>query len=310
MTFPASPTPPEGTVVYRWPDGGRVALWLEVQPSNPTPAYVPGVGRAVSSSSEPWSPGQGIVKFRLSPGRGERGDRRVGGALHPSFVADPRGGPAVYLTNLAFLCIGTETPLPKAEFLGFLLDAGVVRMHPSHRGLVSTHHKAPASLLDCPRWVPDDLWATRHDLARQRYLGELGQVSASVLLGLKSSPPFLGYLPGFVVQRELVPTYSPGGTSPPPGRGAPGFRTKFHVHSEDAPATVGFDFNEVVDRHLTEQLLVPASARAAWEEAHVLRGEWVLPGPDEVELFRVLGEDLPFFWGYDRCRAWLSERVG
>lgn len=277
MTQPASTPPPYGPLeIYRWPDGSRIILELIV---------------VRNYQHKPWKLDQGIITLWLKLGDSV-------GYVNPKMVVDP-DSPAFYMPEITFLSIGSHTKLPERHLLGFFLDAGVERKDPSHRGLFLTHHPKPDTLLPYPRWVPDELWEQRYELAKDRLIGELGKTSVDAMMAAQKRPPFLGYLPRFVVQKTNRETYLAGET--------------WHIHAGLQPnefSSKDTTLRKALDQILKEQLLLPESAREAWEAEHVLRGEWVLPGPDEVELFRLLGEPLPLFWGYERCRTWLLERLG
>ncbi len=54
-------------------------------------------------------------------------------------------------------------------------------------------------------------------------------------------------------------------------------------------------------------LLVRASDMEDWEHENVVRGEWVLPSQEEVELYRMLGESIPPLWNDEALKRWLVE---
>lgn len=171
--------------------------------------------------------------------------------------------------------------------LGFALDLGAVRPDEERTALVSNHRsdESDVELAAYPRFVDDDRWAGRYDEALR-------------LASLGLPADFLGVVRGFFVE-EVDPS--------------PEFRTNRRVFatwgkqgvvgSVEAPT-----LSETVDKVVRGALVLPESGRAAWEQERVLRGSFVLPSPDELEVFRALGEPLPFWWGNERFYAWLQER--
>lgn len=62
------------------------------------------------------------------------------------------------------------------------------------------------------------------------------------------------------------------------------------------------------DDHEHEQILIlTADLFDPWFEAHTYPGRLTI-GDDEVEIFRMLGEDLPYLWLEPKLRAWALER--
>lgn len=53
---------------------------------------------------------------------------------------------------------------------------------------------------------------------------------------------------------------------------------------------------DAVDDILIQMDVLPESARASWEERNLERGDFLLPVPAEVEIYRALGEPLPLLW--------------
>lgn len=176
------------------------------------------------------------------------------------------------------------------QVLGLAIDLGVEHPFTQGPGLFLTG-RTPSTTMPYPRWIDEDRWERRYEEAAQRvspawvYKGPPQMREA-----LEKLEPFLGVYPRFVLGPE---------SSAP--------RRWFATYDGHAPVE-GWSFEEVVDAFTSQELLLPASARGAWEAANAERGEFLLPSLDDVEVFRILGEPLPFFWGKARFEAWLSER--
>lgn len=67
-------------------------------------------------------------------------------------------------------------------------------------------------------------------------------------------------------------------------------------------------WHELLDGFAKRSLLIPAASMPRWEEENVVYGTWVLPTQDEVDIYRLMGEELPFLWPDEQLDAWLLER--
>lgn len=65
-------------------------------------------------------------------------------------------------------------------------------------------------------------------------------------------------------------------------------------------------WHELLNAFSNRALLIPSSEMPQWEAENVVYGSWVLPSQEEVEVYRILGEKLPFFWEDDQIDAWLA----
>lgn len=65
---------------------------------------------------------------------------------------------------------------------------------------------------------------------------------------------------------------------------------------------------EALEHVLKESLIQPESNRSVWEK-ELDRGVFVCPSPDEVEMYRALGEPLPLLWDVFDLRRWLGDRT-
>lgn len=194
-----------------------------------------------------------------------------------------------YRSKLVFTDRHAEYPEELGRYLlGFLLDLGLTREVSSSgrdlhlTGLVSTEDDFLALY---PFFVPDDVWESRYEDARK--------------IQEKIPGRFLVWneVEKFVVNRE---------SSIPPISGE---KVILHVMEGNATAvSEASTLEEAVDRLCENLFILPESNRVSWEAEHVLRGSWVLPTKEEVELYQMLGEELPFWWKPERLLAWLKER--
>ncbi len=271
-------------VIYQWPDGSEVVLEFKV---------------ATAYSEGPWLPGDKIIEFSLFS-RNEA-EHTLGVVRMFTSTSGTEKEKKLSITNRT-LEATREKWFPEKKIRGFLLDLGAERRWEFDiRGLLATCTNRPSSVVPYPRWVPDELWVQRYDLVQERILGKLGATSVQVMQEAFKKPPFLGYLLHFTVQSDEVTL--PNGRS----------RTDWVIHSGKPPngtsPSSGQSIEEALDAHLREELLLPLSEKESWDSKRVEFGQWVLPEPEEVELYQMLGEPLPFFWGYDRLKQWIEERT-
>lgn len=57
-----------------------------------------------------------------------------------------------------------------------------------------------------------------------------------------------------------------------------------------------------------KELLLPISQKEEWESMNLEKGRFLIPSPEEVEIYRLLDEPLPFFWKQEDLLKWLVER--
>jgi len=319
--------PPAGTpLVYRWPDESTVSLRF----------------LRCASSGGPWRVGEGVVqllvRYRLrdySPMLPPAGPAFGVAVLCPGVVE----GPVLYVQNESLPSVEKPvrpTTRPASENVqglskklrGLVLDMGADRCFRSDVGLLPTHRHDQhrhnqTSAVPMPRWVPDEEWDLRLQIAERYVVGVMGRTSTATLLAAKDLPPFLGWIPGLTLQTE-----HPGATTHAynaadqrlvgleEARLRGNLATRWHAHASGGSGSssnsvhyTGWSLEEVVKTMLDVEGLVPTSRQARWEAENVERGEFVLPTGDEVELFRALGERLPFFWGYEGLRSFVLERA-
>lgn len=180
------------------------------------------------------------------------------------------------------------------KVLGFFLDLGASRPFlSSNLGL-----QLRAVPLQVPVYVPNDLWRNRFDQARQ-------------ILQSKQSGDLLLWEVDIYIETENGEEDEEGERDEDSGWDHD--RSSVFLTGLDE-ASFGFDFEggsveEVVDDFTSEHLILPESGQEAWESESVDRGSWVLPTLEEVEVYRALGEQLPFWWELEKLEAWLRERT-
>jgi len=201
----------------------------------------------------------------------------------------------------------------RKKLLGLFLDLGVGRPC-SSSDLVSTQ-AGNAPSVPYPRFIPDDLWARRYEevprtesqpwspskLEAEPYLGEIRCLHIANL-GLGYGQPWRAM---WYTSMVYVPVW-PSSTVPTPMYGD---RAWFDGVAYFKRSAMSDSFEGVVDRVLDWEMILPESERAGWEAAHVERGTLLLPTREEVELFRLLGEPLPFWWPQVKLAEWLRERL-
>ncbi len=182
------------------------------------------------------------------------------------------------------------------KIVGFLLDLGVVRAWESPNLARSSGEEILAAY---PLYVPDELFATRYDRARE--LLAVWPVEGRLLL-FDQVEVFEGKTCGAPGPRRETrrPARRTTVTSYP-------FSVEVHRGAVSYLSS-GASLEEAVDDLCDGLLILPESRRSAWEAEHIERGTWVLPSAEEVELYQMLGEELPFWWHHEKLEQWLMER--
>ncbi len=186
--------------------------------------------------------------------------------------------------------VGTKLP---AQLCGLLLDLGVERHAPS-TGLVEADMGPSSSLhpsvVHYPRFVSEEEWGQRYDLARSFAARRFPR--GVDLPDTVKDGTFIGSIERFHV------VYYNSSDEP----------YWYAVWSEGLGKAEGQTLESVVDQVLAHEIVLPFSQREAWEEQNVERGKFLLFDQEEVELYRMLGEPLPCFWGKVRFSEWLTQR--
>jgi hypothetical protein len=136
-----------------------------------------------------------------------------------------------------------------------------------------------------PTFVSDEVFDQRYDEARRRTPGHM------------SAPPFLGAeaLAGARL-RQIMPNHL--------------WRSVWNDLDGDRKEFEAMSLEEAVDWLCEDAQVFPESHRADWEATNVERGTWLMPTPEEIEVFYILDEPLPFTWSYDALLQWVSGRAG
>lgn len=280
----SSPPPEETPTIYRWRDGSEVKLKLSVYPRA-------NILNGVTVLSD-----EGVVEFAMSvPGQWATV------YLSPSIADHP-------IVSVQDPSVNLFRSMPASKVRGFVYDLGADRYLPYSRNLLLSLGRSRVNgLLPTPRWVSDEVWARRYELAKEYVFGELGKTPTSVLIDAESRPLYLGFVLGLTIETETS-----------------GLGTKWHANtriSDPQHHWVGATLEELIDTLLADEQIRPKTGKSNdpvlhtalgqvdWEVVNVERGEFVLPDPSEVELYRALGETLPFFWSYERVREWLEDAL-
>jgi hypothetical protein len=181
-------------------------------------------------------------------------------------------------------------PLVKKRLFGFLVDAGASTVRDGH--LLQSRGDYDLRL---PAFVPDDQWENRYQIARD--------VHVSDRFHLQEAPRYLGRVrdlqlcspqPGDTLWRVR---WSDRGSTRAPLPGV-GVKTVFAANS----------LEQAVDLVVEQNLALPESKKGEWDRENVEHGVFVLPSPEEVEVFRILEEPLPFFLPWKQAEEWLRSQ--
>jgi hypothetical protein len=208
------------------------------------------------------------------------------------------------------------------KILGLLLDIGIVE-HPTQTPSIILNMEGSCPSIPIagayPRWVSDELWDSRFELARE-YLSPDRPYSDK-----KESTPYrprrFSYRPAspsreaaalygiehfqyFVIRSGKITTDAytvhPRGWTAIWGDNESGSITLDEAWSDT--------FEEAVDGALSKALILPMSQKEQWESENIERGTPTLLSQEEIEVFNILEEPLPYWWGYDRLLEWLRSR--
>jgi hypothetical protein len=182
---------------------------------------------------------------------------------------------------------------------GFLLDAGFP--HRKGPNLVMVNSDDKTTRIFYPKWIEEDRWNQRYEEAAQRVI--LGKLPG---IGDWPTPKvdFLGWAENVVIFKDRFISKT---------RGALPFKIWWgHWQVSPERETRGTDLvstiEEAVDIITRTKLLLPESAKPDWERANVNRGEFIVPSPEEVEVFRVLDQELPFLLSSKELEEWIAGR--
>lgn len=157
---------------------------------------------------------------------------------------------------------------------GFLLDLGV---SPNEEGFL-LGGMTPVAI---PHFVSEDRWSKRFDLAKNTIRNE----------------NYMEKFSHFTTWYETV--YS---------RWHSHWRIPHKTAQECTHEANVVTFEDAVDAVLSKNNILPESARADWEKENTERGLFLIPSPEEVEVFRILEEPLPFFLPNPQREEWFEAR--
>lgn len=180
------------------------------------------------------------------------------------------------------------------KILGWILDMGFqIYSNRTHSGLVSEYSKVHIGRY--PRWIPDEIWNLRY-LSFSLHFEEL-------------APPFLGVIRKLVKQFQYsVETGKCDGIIASWRTESRGSDGSVYAELDDTPESKERAVVKIVDHICKSELLLPESQRESWESAHSERGRFTQLSPEEVEVYRLLGEPLPYLLPSEELQQWLSSR--
>lgn len=180
------------------------------------------------------------------------------------------------------------------KILGWVLDMGFqLSPYRTHSGLVSEHTRV--QLGSYPRWIPDEIWHLRY-LSFSLHFDEF-------------APPFLGVIRKLVKQFQYsVETGKCDGIIVSWRTESRGSDGSVYAELDDTLESKERAVVKIVDSICESELLLPESQREAWESAHSERGRFIQLSPEEIEVYRLLGEPLPYLLPAEELQQWLSSR--
>lgn len=182
---------------------------------------------------------------------------------------------------------------------GFLLDAGFP--HRKGPNLVLVDNDDDRTRIFYPKWIEEDRWNQRYEEAAQRVI--LGKPPS---IGDWPTPKtdFLGCAENVVIFKDRFVSKTRGALPFKIWWGSWRVSPERETGGSDLVSTI----EEAVDIITRTKLLLPESAKPDWERANVNRGEFIVPSPEEVEVFRVLDQELPFLLSSKELEEWIAGR--
>jgi hypothetical protein len=176
---------------------------------------------------------------------------------------------------------------------GFVLDLGVNRLLVYFTGLIATHTGSRPSVVSYPRFFSKEIWDARYEHALDHVVSDFSEQtwhrkSSETVFHvnfLKFRRPRANDESAFWRQTTWTYQWYSNGTK---------------IEREAA------SLEEAVDDILQTENILPESAKEAWDKENVERGTFVLPTPEEFEIFRILDEPLPFFLPWREVEAWMQ----
>lgn len=182
-----------------------------------------------------------------------------------------------------------------SKLLGFAMDIGATIRPP-----LWNKESDGFDRLQMPRYVSDEEWEKRYDLPNVEVAPFQPAIRVSSWMGIQDLR-MIQYDGAFKAiwtsawmskTREVKAQWSIG-------------RMRWEI-----PATNAEDAKrKVVDHILETERVLPVSQKEEWESVNVQRGRFLVPTPEEVEVFRLLDLPLPFFFFDSELREWIESRT-
>ncbi len=291
----SGPSESKAWKVYEWEDGSHISMLH-------TPGHRP--------------------KFMLEPGKKPS-------RMQDFAVFTPEPGPPIHLLlqlkDLVNRHFSDQFPEDKEEHYrlqeqklsGFALDLGVSK-NIFFSGLFETGDWGEPSIVRYPKFVPDERLERRVEEAmrmwRASFLWPKDLPPGAGLDGswrheISKKEHFLGCVHGMQMRaecdqilvswdvngsgkRRTISAYRPKGSK---DRRVPGMASDLELVTK-----------KLIDMVLEQEgMVLPESSREQWDQENVLKGKFLIPSPEEVEVFRILDEPLPFFWEDEALVQWL-----
>lgn len=180
---------------------------------------------------------------------------------------------------------------------GFILDAGFPRAKGPN--LVDTGSEDKETKIYYPKWIGEERWGQRYEEAERRVV--VGRPPKIEEKWPTFPEDFLGHVENVMLFRDRFVSKTRG---PFPLKIWWGSWTVSQENGSDLVDSV----REAVDIITDRRLLLPESAREAWEKTNVSKGEFILPSPEEVEVFRILDQELPLLLPHQELSEWITGR--
>lgn len=179
------------------------------------------------------------------------------------------------------------------KLLGFILDLGVDRFFDTHTGLVTTHVGHRPSVVLYPRFIPNETWDNRYEQALKHVVSSFSELKLYTRSHGEAFP--VNYLK----------FRSPKARSEPEWWRQSTWAYRWYSNGVQIEREAA-SLEQAVDDVLQTESILPESAKESWDKENVEHGAFVLPTPEEVEVFRILDEPLPFFLHWKSVEAWLQ----
>lgn len=244
-----------------------------------------------------WADGSAVFLVELGRGEGSALEHGLQICLKDREPITIRIQESLY-SQVELVCVGEVLPISRysppdtdhrKKLLGFIFDL-MGKEYLLRREIIWKEGEEGIDLGPRgPVVVPDEVWAQRYregarsllsDYRIRLHKGWRGGWEAKVNPDPNSPMAFVQDLPRRVWYTE--------------------FEREFSSPERDSE-------EEAIDDALRAYPIVPESRLEEWFQDNLERGTWVKPTPEEVELYTILDEKLPFFWPTEDLEAWLKE---